>query len=89
MMLALSLSPDVVTEIEVQTARIHRLATDERPLDLARLRDATADLQALIAEATHLEHRALGQRRRSAPRPKFPSFTEESGDKPAIPLTAK
>lgn len=85
-MLALSLSPDVVTEIEVQTAKVHRLATGERPLDLARLRDATADLQALIAEATHLERSALGQRRRSPQRPKLPVFSEDPAERPAIPL---
>jgi len=89
-MLALSLSPDVVTEIEVQTAKIHRVATGERPLDLARLREETASLQALIAEAIHLEHRALGQRRRrTPPRPALPVFSEDAGERPAIPLTAE
>lgn len=60
-MLGLSLSPDVALEIAMQSAKVHRL-TDSRPLDLARLRDETSELQALIAEATSLERRALGQR---------------------------
>jgi hypothetical protein len=78
-MLALTLSPDLVTEIHVKAARLNRL-TDEQPLDLARLRDETADLQALIAEATSLERRALGQRRRPrrAARPVF--FADEAAE---------
>jgi hypothetical protein len=84
-MLALSLSPDVIAEIEVRAAKVHRHAADERPLDLARLRDATAELQSLIAEATHLERRALGQRRRPAraPLPSLPALREEAAEEPA------
>jgi hypothetical protein len=86
-MLALSLSPDVLTEIEVQAARVHRLATEERPLDLARLRDAAAELQSLIAEATHLERRALGQRRRPARAPLPPVFTGDPAESRSKALT--
>lgn len=74
-MLAASLSPDLVTEIEGLAAKVHRCASDERPLDLTRLRDATADLQALIAEATSLERRAAAREGRAAPTPAF--FAQE------------
>ena len=62
-MQALSLSPALVTEVEVLAAKVHRIASEERPLDLTHLRDATANLQALIAEATSLERRADARRR--------------------------
>lgn len=67
-MLGLSLSPDVTMEIEVQAAKVYRLTAQRGPLDLLRLRDETAELQAQIAEATSLERRTLGQRRSSARR---------------------
>ena len=89
-MLALTLSPDVIMEIQVKAARIGRLASEESPLDLARLRDEAAEFQALIAEATSLERRALGQRRRRAPqRPALPVFGDDPAERPAIPLTAE
>jgi hypothetical protein len=58
--LAPSLSPDVVMGIQAQAAKIQR-STETTPLDLGRLRDDTAQLQALIAEATSLVRRALAK----------------------------
>lgn len=88
-MLGLSLSPDVVMEIEVQAGKVHRLAHDNRPLDLSRLRDETAALQSQIAEATSLERRGLGQRRRPR-KPHVPVFFagEAGAEAAAQPLAA-
>jgi hypothetical protein len=52
--------------IQAQAAKIQR-STETTPLDLDRLRHDTAQLQALIAEATSLVRRALGQSCRSQP----------------------
>jgi hypothetical protein len=44
-------------EIEVQAAKVQRLAGLGKSLPLERLRDETAALQVLIAEAASLERR--------------------------------
>ena len=46
---------DLATEIEVQAQKVLRLAGVNAPQQLARMRNETAELQALIAEAERLE----------------------------------
>jgi hypothetical protein len=50
-------TPEMAIEIEVQAAKVQRLAGLGKSLPLERLRDETAALQVLIAEATSLERR--------------------------------
>ena len=52
------LPADMAIEIEIQAARVQRLAERGAVLKLDRLRDETAALQSLIAEATSIERRA-------------------------------
>ena len=52
-----ALTPHIAIEIEVQAAKIQRLAERCQSLELERLRDETAALQMLIAEAAHEQRR--------------------------------
>ena len=52
------LPPDMAIEIEIQAARVQRLAERGAAIKLDRLRDETAALQCLIAEAASIERRA-------------------------------
>lgn len=57
-MLATTLSAEIIAEIESKAIKVRHLADQERPVDLVRLRNATADLQAFLAEAARLQRRA-------------------------------
>lgn len=46
---------DLTTEIDVQAAKVWRLAKQSASLELDRLRDETASLQVLIAEARRID----------------------------------
>ena len=52
------LTPELATEIEVQALKVRRLAGEGIDLKLDRMRDETAALQVLIAEAARLERLA-------------------------------
>jgi hypothetical protein len=49
---------DLATEIEVQAQKVLRLARLDSPQRLDRMRNETAELQALIAEAMRAEQLA-------------------------------
>ena len=49
------LPPHMIMEIHEQAAEVGRLAERGEDLELDRLRDETATLQVLIAEATRVE----------------------------------
>ena len=53
-----TLTPGISIEIEVQAAKIQRLAELGKALPLERLRDETAALQVLLAEAASEDRRA-------------------------------
>jgi hypothetical protein len=48
----------MLLEIEMQAMKVHRLAKDDRPLNLNRLRDEAAILQSLLAEADRQQRQA-------------------------------
>jgi len=52
-----ALTPHIAIEIEVQAAKIQRLAEHCQSLELERLRDETAALQMMIAEAASEQRR--------------------------------
>jgi hypothetical protein len=51
-------TPDLITEIGRKTAQLGQIARRGEALELDRLRDETAALQALIAEAQRLQRAA-------------------------------
>jgi len=58
--MVLALAPDVVVEIEGQVAKVQSLIKQHRRVELSRLRDETAELQVMLAEAAR-EARLAGR----------------------------